>query len=103
VLPGGRYKTKDVAGDRHPADGWERQVTGHQGLAGRRQLSQETDPDADRLLGVVGHWYTSGGWSLSLSQAARSAGSALVANVAACSGNTPSLITSTSISPTRSA
>jgi hypothetical protein len=28
-------------------------VSGHQRLAGRRQLSQETDPDADRLLGVV--------------------------------------------------
>ena len=50
-----------------------------------------------------GHTYVSGGWSLSSSQAASSAGSALVANVAACSGNTPSLITSTSISPTRSA
>src|SRR5260221_9568150 len=53
VLPVGRYKTKDVAGDRHPADGWERQVSGHYRLAGRRQLPQETDPDADRLLGVV--------------------------------------------------
>jgi hypothetical protein len=41
-----------------------------------------------------GHLYTSGGWSLSSSQAARSAGSALVANVVAGSGNTPSLITS---------
>ena len=50
-----------------------------------------------------GHLNTSGGWSLSSSQAASSAGSALVANVAAGSGNTPSLITSTSISPTRSA
>src|SRR5258708_1126348 len=53
VLPVGRYKTKDVAGDRHPADGRERQVSGHQRLAGRCQLLQETDPDADRLLGVV--------------------------------------------------
>src|SRR5262249_22782245 len=53
VLPVGRYKTKDVAGDRHPADGRERQVSGHKGLAGRRQLPQETDPDADRLLRVV--------------------------------------------------
>src|SRR5262249_393665 len=44
-----------------------------------------------------------GGWSLSFSQAASSAGSALVANVAAGSANTPSLITTTSISPTRSA
>ena len=33
-----------------------------------------------------GHLYTSGGWSLSASQAARSTGSALVANVAAGSG-----------------
>src|SRR5215470_7632921 len=53
VLPDCRYPTKDVAGDRHPADGRERQVTGHQQLAGRGQLAQETDPDADRLLGVV--------------------------------------------------
>src|SRR5258708_31205995 len=53
VLPVGRYKTKDVAGDRHPADVRERQVSGHQRLAGRCQLLQETDPDADRLLGVV--------------------------------------------------
>src|SRR5262249_32112464 len=53
VLPGGRYPTKHVAGDRHVADGWERQVSGHQRRAGRRQLPQETDPDAGRLLGVV--------------------------------------------------
>src|SRR5215467_2543923 len=53
VLPLGRYKTKDVAGDRHPADGRKRQVSGNQRLAGRRQLLQETEPDADRLLGIV--------------------------------------------------
>src|SRR5947209_14598319 len=53
VLPVGRYPTKDVAGGRHSADGWERQVSGHQRLAGLRQLPQKTDPDADRLLGVV--------------------------------------------------
>src|SRR5882757_1744161 len=53
VLPDGRYKTKDVAGDRHPADGRERQVSGHQRLACLRQLPQKTDPDTDRLLGVV--------------------------------------------------
>src|SRR5215471_19094581 len=40
-------------GDRHPADGRERQVGGHQRLAGRRQLPQKTEPDAGRLLGVV--------------------------------------------------
>ena len=34
VLPDGRYPTKDVAGDRHMADGRERQVGGHQRLAG---------------------------------------------------------------------
>ena len=28
-------------------------MSGHQPLTGRRQLPQETDPDADRLLGVV--------------------------------------------------
>src|SRR5262245_34381842 len=35
------------------ADGRERQVSGHQRLAGRRQLPQKTDPDAGRFLGVV--------------------------------------------------
>ena len=35
------------------ADGRERQVSGHQRLAVRRQLPQKTDPDAGRLLGVV--------------------------------------------------
>jgi hypothetical protein len=40
--------------------------------------------------------------SMSSSQAASAAGSALVAIVLAGSGSTPSLITSTSISPTRS-
>ena len=35
------------------ADGRERQVSGHQRLAGRRQLPQKTHPDAGRLLGVV--------------------------------------------------
>src|SRR5215471_11223573 len=53
VVPDGRYPTKNVAGDRHMADGRERQVSGHQRLAGRRQLPQKTDPDAGRLLGVV--------------------------------------------------
>lgn len=53
VLPDGRYPTKDVAGDRYMAHGRERQVSGHQRLAGRRQLPQKTDPDAGRLLGVV--------------------------------------------------
>src|SRR5262245_18064916 len=53
VVPDGRYATKRVAGDRHMADGRERQVSGHEWLAGRRQLSQKTDADAGRLLGVV--------------------------------------------------
>src|SRR5262245_2115188 len=53
VLPGARYPTKDIAVDRHMADGRERQMTGHKRLALRRQLAQKTDPDADRLLGVV--------------------------------------------------
>src|SRR5262245_55004494 len=53
VVPGAWYPTKDVAGDRHMADGRERQVSGHQRLAVRRQLPQKTDPDAGRLLGVV--------------------------------------------------
>src|SRR5258706_14263394 len=53
VLPGARYPTKDVAVDRHMADGRERQVSGHQRLAVRRQLPQKTDTDAGRLLVVV--------------------------------------------------
>src|SRR5262249_2903178 len=53
VLPGAGYPTKDVAADRHMADRRERQVSGHQRLAVRRQLPQKTDPDAGRLLGVV--------------------------------------------------
>ena len=35
------------------ANGRKRQVSGHQRLAVRRQLAQETDTDTDRLLGVV--------------------------------------------------
>ena len=35
------------------ADGRKRQVSGHQRLAVRRQLPQETDAHAGRLLGVV--------------------------------------------------
>ena len=35
------------------ADGRERHVSGHQQLAGRRQLPQESDPNAGRLLGIV--------------------------------------------------
>src|SRR6266850_3685811 len=53
VLPGGWYPAKHVAGERHTAYGRERQVRSHQRLARRRKLTQETDPDADRLLGVV--------------------------------------------------
>src|SRR5262245_61742378 len=59
VLPVGRYPTKDVAVDRHMADGRERQVSGHQRLAVRRQLPQKTDPDAGRLLGGAGSWMPS--------------------------------------------
>jgi hypothetical protein len=46
---------------------------------------------------------TSGGRNISFSQAARSSGPALVAIVVAVIGNTPSLITITSTSPTFSA
>jgi hypothetical protein len=45
----------------------------------------------------------SGGMNISVSQFARSAGFALVAIVETGSGSTPSLTTSASISPTRSA
>src|SRR6516162_7231508 len=51
VLPGARYPTKDVAVDRHMADGRKRQVSGHQRFAVRRQFPQKTDPDAGRLRG----------------------------------------------------
>src|SRR5258705_9437609 len=53
VFPGARYQRKDAAVDRHMANGRERQVSGHQRLAVRRQLPQKTDPDAGRLLGVM--------------------------------------------------
>src|SRR5262245_53724167 len=53
VFPGARYPPKDVAVDCHMADGRERQVSGHQRLAVRRELPQKTDPDAGCLLGVV--------------------------------------------------
>src|SRR5688572_26432302 len=53
VLPGARYPTKDVAVDRHMADGRERQMSGHQRLAVRRELPQKTDAHAGRLLRVV--------------------------------------------------
>jgi len=45
----------------------------------------------------------SGGTNMSSSQAVRAAGSALWANIAPGSDSTPSLTTSTPISPTRSA
>ena len=45
----------------------------------------------------------SGGRNMSFSQAARTAGSMLWASIAVGSGSTPSLTTSTSISPIRSA
>src|SRR4029077_8994839 len=53
VLPRARYPTKNIAIDCHMANGRERQVSGHQRLAVRRQLAQETDTDTGRLLGVV--------------------------------------------------
>src|SRR5260370_41832593 len=53
VVPVGRYKTKGVAGDRHPAEGRERQVSGHHRLTARRQLSQKAFPHTDRLFGIV--------------------------------------------------
>jgi hypothetical protein len=49
------------------------------------------------------HSSTSGGRNMSFSQAARTAGSALWPNIVPGSDSTPSLTTSTSISPTRSA
>jgi len=46
VIPYGRYETEGVASDGHVTDGRERQVSGHQLLAGRRELPYEPDPDA---------------------------------------------------------
>src|SRR5262245_30621365 len=53
MFPIGRYPTKDVARHRHPAGGRERHVSVHQRLAGRRELAEETEPDLDRLLGLL--------------------------------------------------
>src|SRR5262245_26975641 len=53
ILPRTRHPPKNIAVDRHVADGRERQVTGDQRLATRRQFPQEIDADADRLFGVV--------------------------------------------------
>ena len=100
------------------ADGRERQVSGHQRLAVRRQLPQKTDPDAGRLLGVVFEAVVpvgvlepdlehgvagERGRNMSFSQAARTAGSTLWPNIAPGSDSTPSLTTITSIPPTFSA
>src|SRR3546814_19354824 len=38
VVPEGRYPAKGVAVDRHPADGGERQVRGHQQVAARKSV-----------------------------------------------------------------
>src|ERR1700757_1683666 len=53
VLPSARHPTKNIAVDCNMAYGRERQVSGHQRLAVRRQLAQQTDTDTGRLLGVV--------------------------------------------------
>src|SRR5262245_52306360 len=52
ILPGARYPTKNVAIDRHMTDGREREVSGYERLAVRRQLPQKTDAHAGRFLGV---------------------------------------------------
>ena len=53
VIPDDRYAAKCVALDCHVAEGRERQMSGHQELAIRRQLPQEFDADAGRLFGIV--------------------------------------------------
>src|SRR5688572_30985297 len=53
VVPEGRYPTKGVAGDCYPADGWKRQVSGHQQFAARRRFPQEAQANPGGLLGVV--------------------------------------------------
>src|SRR5262245_36516200 len=53
VVPDDWYATKCVTIDRHVAEGRERQMSGHQEFASRRQVTQEIDADAGRLLRVV--------------------------------------------------
>src|SRR5882672_5266407 len=53
IVPDGRHPPKGLAVDRHMADGRERHMRGHQQLTVRRQLPQQTDAGARRLLGVV--------------------------------------------------
>src|SRR3981081_3552887 len=48
VVPDRRDPTEGVAVDRHMADGWERQVSGHQQPAGISQVPQQTDPNTGR-------------------------------------------------------
>src|SRR5262249_58758388 len=53
VVPDDRYAAKCAGLDRHVREGRERQMSGHQKLASRRQLPQKIDADAGRLLGIV--------------------------------------------------
>ena len=53
IVPDDRYAAKCVTVDYHVAEGRERQMSGHQELAIRRQLPQKFDADAGRLFGVV--------------------------------------------------
>src|SRR5260221_2872484 len=53
VVPNRRDPTEGVAVDRHMADGWERQVSGHQQPSCRRQRPQQPDSKAIRLLRTV--------------------------------------------------
>ena len=53
VVPEDRHPAKGGAIRGHPANGRERQVSGHQHLAGLSQLPQKTDPNARRLFRVV--------------------------------------------------
>src|SRR5262249_583274 len=53
VVPDDRYAAKWPALDRTGGEGRERQMSGHQKLAIRRQLPQKFDADAGCLFGVV--------------------------------------------------
>lgn len=53
VIPDDRYAAKCVTIDCHVAEGRERQMSGHQELAIRRQVPQKFDADTSRLFGVV--------------------------------------------------
>lgn len=53
VVPCGWHASEDVAGGRDSTDRWERQMSGHEGLTGRRQFPQKFDPYTGRLFWIM--------------------------------------------------